>query len=129
VLTDATTSGASEVFASAILANHRADVVGERTFGLASEQKTITMDNGAAMVLTVANYYNPSGKSILEEGVTPTEAVHAVPEDTADGADEDAVAPDDHAGPEIGPKPLSSDDAIFHKALDLLNTPVAKKAA
>ncbi|MGA2811879.1 MAG: S41 family peptidase [Candidatus Acidiferrum sp.] len=130
VLTDATTSGAAEVLASAILANHRGDVVGERTFGLASEQKTISMDNGAAMVLTVANYYNPSGKSILEEGVTPTELVHAAADDTADGGEDDsAPAPDDHSGPEIGPKPLSTDDVIFHKALDLLKTPVAKKAA
>src|SRR5216684_5652668 len=38
VLIDATTSGAAEVLASAIVANHRGDVVGERTFGLASEQ-------------------------------------------------------------------------------------------
>ncbi|HME11332.1 MAG TPA: S41 family peptidase [Candidatus Acidoferrum sp.] len=129
VLTDATTSGSAEVLASAILANHRGDVVGERTFGLASEQKTITMDNGAAMILTVANYYNPSGKSILAEGVTPTEVVHAAADDSVDGGDEEAVAPDDHAGPEIGPKPLSSDDLIFHKALELLKTPAAKKAA
>ena len=129
VLTDATTSGASEVLASAILATHRGDVVGERTFGLASEQKTITMDNGAAMVLTVANFYNSSGKSILEEGVTPSEVVHAVAEDAADGSEDGDVTPDDHSGPEIGPKPLSTDDVIFHKALDLLNTATAKKAA
>jgi carboxyl-terminal processing protease len=131
VLTDATTSGAAEVLASAVLANHRGDVIGERTFGLASEQKTISMDNGAAMVLTVANYYNPSGKSILEEGVTPTEVVHAVADDAADGGDDDSATPpaDDHTGPEIGPKPLSTDDVIFHKALDLLKTPVATKKA
>jgi carboxyl-terminal processing protease len=132
VLTDATTSGAAEVLASAILANHRGDVVGERTFGLASEQKTITMDNGAAMILTVANYYNPSGKSILEEGVTPTEVVHLATDDGTDSGDGDGTTtatPDDHAGPEIGPKPLSTDDVIFHKALDLLKAPAAKKAA
>jgi carboxyl-terminal processing protease len=131
VLTDATTSGAAEVLASAIVANHRGDVVGERTFGLASEQKLITMDNGAAMVLTVANYYNPSGKSILEEGVTPTEVVHAVADDSADGGDggDTAVAPTDNEGPGLGPRPLSSDDPIYHKALELLKTPVAKKAA
>ncbi len=33
VLIDATTSGAAEVLASAMVANHRGDVVGERTFG------------------------------------------------------------------------------------------------
>src|SRR6266404_1557974 len=89
VLIDATTSGAAEVFASAIVANHRGDVVGERTFGLASEQKLITMDDGAALILTVANYYNTGGKSILEEGITPTEVVRAVPEDS-DSGDDDA---------------------------------------
>src|SRR5271155_2109370 len=131
LLTDSTTSGAAEVLASAIVANHRGDVVGERTFGLASEQKLISMDNGAAMVLTVANYYNPSGKSILEEGVTPTEVVHSVAEDAADGGDgEETVAPTVNNGETgLGPHPLSPEDPIYHKALELLKTPAVKKAA
>ena len=130
VLTDATTSGAAEVLAAAMVANHRGDVVGERTFGLASEQKLITMDNGAALVLTVANYYNPGGKSILEEGVTPTEVVHAAAEDAGDSGDgEEAVTPDDQKEPGLGPRPLSPEDPIYHKALELLKAPAAKKAA
>jgi carboxyl-terminal processing protease len=129
ILVDATTSGAAEVLASAILANHRGDVVGERTFGLASEQKLITMDDGAALFLTVANYYNPGGKAILEEGITPTEVVRAVPEDDSDSGDEDAApAPETQKEPGLGPRPLSPEDPIFHRALDLLKAP-AKKAA
>jgi carboxyl-terminal processing protease len=129
VLIDATTSGAAEVLASAIAANHRGDVVGERTFGLASEQKLISLDNGAALILTVANYYNPGGKSILEEGVTPTEVVRAVAEDDSDSGDEDAApAPENPREPGLGPRPLSPEDPIFHRALDLLKSP-AKKAA
>jgi carboxyl-terminal processing protease len=129
VLIDATTSGAAEVLASAIAANHRGDVVGERTFGLASEQKLITLDDGAALILTVANYYNPGGKSILEEGVTPTEVVRAIPEDDSDSADEDAApAPETQKEPGLGPRPLSPEDPIFRRALDLLKAP-AKKAA
>jgi carboxyl-terminal processing protease len=128
VLIDATTSGAAEVFASAMVANHRGDVVGERTFGLASEQKLITMDDGAALILTVANYYNPGGKSILEEGITPTETVRAVPDDADSGDDDGAPAPEPQKEPGLGPRPLSPDDPIFHRALDLLKTP-AKKAA
>jgi carboxyl-terminal processing protease len=129
VLIDATTSGAAEVLASAIVANHRGDVVGERTFGLASEQKLITLDDGAALILTVANYYNPGGKSIMEEGVTPTEVVRAVPEDDSDTTDEEATpAPQTQKEPGLGPRPLSPEDPIFHRALDLLKTP-AKKAA
>jgi carboxyl-terminal processing protease len=127
-----TTSGASEVLASAIAANHRGDVVGERSFGLASEQKLITMDDGSALILTVANYYNPGGKSILEEGVTPTELVRAVAEDDSDSGDEDvAPEPDNNQNqkePGLGPRPLSPEDPIYHRALDLLKAP-AKKAA
>src|SRR5216683_226495 len=129
VLIDATTSGAAEVLASAIVANHRGDVVGERTFGLASAQKLITLDDGAALILTVANYYNPGGKAILEEGVTPTEVVRAVPEEDSEATDEEAApAPETQKQPGLGPRPLSPEDPIFHRALDLLKTP-AKKAA
>ncbi|HTT33164.1 MAG TPA: S41 family peptidase [Methylomirabilota bacterium] len=128
VLVDTTTSGAAEVLASAIAANHRGDVVGERTFGLASEQKLITMDDGAALILTVANYYNPGGKSILEEGVTPTEIVKATPDDDSDGTDDAAPTPEAQKQPGLGPRPLSPEDPIFHRALDLLKAP-AKKAA
>jgi len=129
VLIDATTSGAAEVLASAIVGNHRGDVVGERTFGLASEQKLITLDDGSALILTVANYYNPGGKSILEEGVTPTEVVRAVPEDDSDSADEDAApAPQTQKEPGLGPRPLSPEDPIFHRALDLLKAPLKKAA-
>jgi carboxyl-terminal processing protease len=128
VLIDATTSGAAEVLASAIEANHRGSVVGERTFGLASEQKLITLDDGSALILTTANYYNPSGKSVLEEGVTPTEVVHATAEDESDG--DDGAEPDATPKKDIdqGPRPLSPEDPIYRKALELLKTP-AKKAA
>jgi carboxyl-terminal processing protease len=126
ILIDGTTSGAAEVLASALVANHRGDVVGERTFGLASEQKLITMDDGSALFLTVANYYNPAGKSILEDGVTPTEVVRAAATDDDNDVSDDASTPSKEAP--SGPRPLSPEDPVFHKALDLLKAP-AKKAA
>src|SRR3984893_527207 len=91
ILIDGTTSGAAEVLASAMVANHRGDVVGERTFGLASEQKLITLDDGSALFLTVANYFNPAGKPILEDGVEPTEVVRATAENEDDGDDDSAT--------------------------------------
>jgi carboxyl-terminal processing protease len=127
ILIDGTTSGAAEVLAAAIAGTHRGDVVGERTFGLASEQKLITIDDGSALILTVANYYNANGKSILEEGVTPTEVVR--PELVAaddSGDDEDSTTGQTTVPAE--PKPLSPEDTVFKKALELLKTP-AKKAA
>jgi len=57
------------------------------------------MDDGAALILTVANYYNPGGKSILEEGITPTEIVRAVPEDSDSGDDDAAPAPEPQKEP------------------------------
>ena len=131
VLVDTTTSGAAEVLASAIQANHRGDVVGERTFGLASEQKIITLDDGAALILTVANYYNADGKSILEEGVTPSEVVRADAQEDSDSGDDDTPpAPASQREPGLGPRPLSPEDPIYHRALDLLKAPApAKKAA
>ena len=127
VLIDGTTSGAAEVLASAFLANHRGDLVGERTFGLASEQKLITLDDGSALFLTVANYYNAGGKPILEEGVTPSEVVRAAAEQDNDVTDDNSG--DSTANKETsGPRPLSPEDPVFHRAIDLLKAP-AKKAA
>lgn len=127
VLIDATTSGAAEVLAAAMVANHRGDVVGERTFGLASEQKLISLDDGAALFLTVANYYNGDGKSIIEEGVTPSEVVRAAAEDDSDGGDDNSGAADAQKEP-VPPRPLSPEDPIYRKALELLKAP-QKKAA
>jgi carboxyl-terminal processing protease len=127
VLIDATTSGAAEVLASAIAGNHRGDVVGERTFGLASEQKLITLDDGSALILTTANYYNPSGKAILEEGVTPTEVVHANLEDESDVDDAATEATPNKDLPQ-GPRPLSPEDPVYRKALELVKAPVKKAA-
>jgi carboxyl-terminal processing protease len=126
ILIDGSTSGAAEVLASAMVANHRGDVVGERTFGLASEQKLITLDDGSALFLTVANYYNAGGKSILEDGVTPSEVVRAVVEEDNDVSDDSANSSTKE--PPSGPRPLSPEDPVFHKAVDLLKAP-AKKAA
>ena len=127
ILIDPTTSGAAEVFASAIVANHRGDVVGERTFGLASEQRLITLDDGAALFLTVANYYNADGRSILEEGVQPSEVVRAAAEDDSDTGDDDSSSAEATKEP-AAPRPLSPEDPLFRKALELLKTP-QKKAA
>jgi carboxyl-terminal processing protease len=129
VLADVSTAGASEVLAASFANTKRGDIVGERTFGLASDQKLITIDDGSALVLTVRNYYNADGKSILEEGVTPTEVVHALisPGDDSDGEDV-AASPSNSKDQPIGPKPLSADDPVMRKALELLKTP-AKKAA
>ena len=129
ILIDGTTSGAAEVLAAAMVGTHRGDVVGERTFGLASEQKLISIPDGSALILTVANYYNANGKSILEEGVTPTEVVRpelAAADDNAE--DDDSSGAEAQTATPAEPRPLSPEDAVYKKAIELLKTP-AKKAA
>jgi carboxyl-terminal processing protease len=129
VLIEITTAGPAEVLASSFANAKRGDLVGERTFGLASEQKLIPLEDGAALDLTVANYYNADGKSILEEGVAPTEVVHADASltDDSDGGDDAATAPGAEKEAPPGPRPLSADDPVLRKALELLKAP-AKKA-
>ena len=136
ILMDGTTTGPAEILAASIANTKRGDLVGDRTFGLASEQKLITLDDGSAIILTVANYYNADGKAILEEGVAPTEIVRnaLVTDDSEDGGD-DSTSPASSATPQketppLGPRPLSSEDPVLRKALELLKNPaVVKKAA
>lgn len=132
VLTDVTTTGSAEVLASTFANTKRGNIVGERTFGLGSEQKLIPLEDGAAIILTVANYYNADGKSILEEGVAPTEVVRAASSlnDDGDDGDDSSSAAGPQKEPAPGPKPLSADDPVLRKALELFKTPAtAKKAA
>lgn len=71
IITNRGTAGAAEIAAGALLDDKRAQLVGERTYGDAAVRRAITMDDGSAVILSVAKYYSPSGKSIQDVGVTP----------------------------------------------------------
>jgi carboxyl-terminal processing protease len=81
VLIDTGTAGAAEILAGAIADNHRGETVGMRTYGTASQQKLIQLEDGSALILTLANYYTPGGKEIPVDGVAPTREVRPSPED------------------------------------------------
>src|SRR5579859_7428707 len=87
VLVNRGTAGAAEIVAAAILENARGDVVGDKTFGDGSVQKTIDLPDGGALILSIAKYYSPSGKAIQDTAITPNVVV-------ADATD-DSVAPDE----------------------------------
>jgi carboxyl-terminal processing protease len=82
VLVNHGTAGAAEIVAAAILDDKRGDVVGDRTFGEGGQQKTFTMPDGSALLLTVAKYESPSGKKIEDVAVTPNVAVSQSLEET-----------------------------------------------
>jgi len=69
------TAAGCEVAASALTSTQRASGVGERTYGDAAQRKPITMDDGGAVILSVAKYYGTDGKSIQDNGVAPAVAV------------------------------------------------------
>ncbi len=113
------TAGPAEILASAIADNHRGETIGQRSYGVASEQKLIQLDDGSALILTVANYYTPGGKEIPVDGVTPTkEVMPAPPDDIAALTDQNPAPPSS-----------SPNDPVVKKALEVLAGGAVQKAA
>lgn len=71
VLVNGGSASASEIVAGALKDHGRAIIMGTKTFGKGSVQTIMPMSNGAALKLTTARYYTPSGKSIQATGIEP----------------------------------------------------------
>ena len=106
LLIDAGTSGGAELFASALLGNNRAELLGERTIGRAATQKLVRLPDGSGLWLTTTRFLTPSGTPLHEKGLEPTVAV-------------------DEPDVEFG-QPPPADDPILDKALERVTQ---KKAA
>jgi carboxyl-terminal processing protease len=119
VITDRATAGGAEIAAAALLDDKRAQVVGERSYGDASLRKTIQMDDGGAVILSVAKYYSPSGKAIQDTGVVPT--VQLAENDNAAELDQDG-------NPIGGSEPKNPEDNLLKQSIELVTgkTTIAK---
>jgi carboxyl-terminal processing protease len=71
VLVDNGTASAAEIVAGALKDNHRALIMGRRTFGKGSVQTVLPLDDTRAVKLTTARYFTPSGTSIQASGIDP----------------------------------------------------------
>ena len=75
VLIDAGSASASEIVAGALKDHRRAVIMGQRSFGKGSVQTLLPLGRDAALKLTTARYYTPSGQSVQEGGIKPDIAV------------------------------------------------------
>jgi len=71
VLVNGGSASASEIVAGALQDHSRAIIMGNKTFGKGSVQTILPMNSNAALKLTTARYYTPSGRSIQAEGIVP----------------------------------------------------------
>ena len=78
ILVNEGSASAAEIVAGALQDHKRAVIVGVKTFGKGSVQTVMPLRNGAALRLTTALYYTPSGRSIQAKGIDPDIVVEKV---------------------------------------------------
>jgi len=122
VLVNHATAGPAEIVAAAILENARGDVVGDKTFGDGSIQKLIEMHDNGALILSIAKYYSPGGKSIQDVAVTPNVVVADVQDDAGLPDDDASTAPAE----DKNVKPKNPQDEQLNKALEVLKNRESK---
>ena len=127
VIVNHSTAGPAEIVAGAILDNARGDVLGDKTFGAGSIQKTIDLQDGSALVLSVAKYYTPSGKAIADVAITPNIVVADKAEEFIPSEDE--MVPEDNDKPEPPKSQQNQPDEQLRRAIEQLTKPQPKAAS
>jgi len=142
VLVNGGSASASEIVAGALQDLSRAVIMGEPTFGKGSVQTILPMNNDAALKLTTARYFTPSGRSIQAEGIRPDIVLDRVRiaeldsdddmikeahlrghlengdgEEPEAGKEDEAPAPEQPPAPDV---PLAQSDYPLYEALNLL---------
>ncbi len=79
VLVNQGTASASEILAGALKDNHRATIVGERTFGKGLIQSLFDLSDGSGLAVTVAKYETPAHIDINKQGIKPDMTVSLDP--------------------------------------------------
>jgi len=95
VLVNGGSASASEIVAGALQDHKRAIIMGNKTFGKGSVQTILPISSNAALKLTTARYYTPSGRSIQAEGIKPDIELSKVQIASADETSDDLIKESD----------------------------------
>lgn len=71
VLVDQNSASATEILTGALKDNHRATIIGTKTFGKGLVQQVNVLPGGAVLYVTTAHYLTPSGADINKVGIVP----------------------------------------------------------
>lgn len=114
VLVDGGTGGAAEIAAAALKDTKRGILVGTHTFGTGSRQTLIPLDGGAALLISDAKYYSPSGKDLQMDGV----AADAVVSKSSNRPDLNSAATLEAPPPPTDPR--SEEEIQLERAIQVL---------
>jgi carboxyl-terminal processing protease len=81
VLVDQGTARAAEILAGALQYYHKGTLLGDKTYGLCGLTRVIPLQDGSALVMTVAYCYTPGGKKISGDGLKPDIEAQKPPEE------------------------------------------------
>ena len=126
VLIDQGSASASEILAGAIKDNKVGTIVGYHSFGKASVQNIRQLQDGSALLVTIAKYHTPSGEDISKKGIKPDIVVKTGREKYFDngGSSEEAKALEDEL---TGKEPKN--DVQLNKAQEVIKAMIAAKEA
>jgi carboxyl-terminal processing protease len=120
VLVNGGTSSGAEIVAGALQDAHRAELIGEKTFGTGTILESIPLSDGSALMLATTEWLTPAGRVIWHQGITPDVLVPLPPEISP-------LIPETERGMTAEKLRASGDEQLL-KALDLLSWPKRKQA-
>jgi len=113
LLINESSASASEIMAGALHDNKIATLVGTKTYGKASVQNVRRLNDGSALLVTIAKYLTPSGADINKKGIAPNVEV---------------VIPTKEAESEIGMKIPPEKDPQLKKAIETIKALIKERA-